>query len=76
MLLLDEKAVETATAVSERPHSKSYRFYCTVSASEVVKFTFFGTYIIYTYIYIYIIHILRTPLGRTLIGDGLSYPYE
>ncbi|KAF3606546.1 hypothetical protein DY000_02046005 [Brassica cretica] len=37
------QAVETATAVSERPHSKSYRFYCKVSASEVVKFTFFGT---------------------------------
>ncbi|CAN7067369.1 unnamed protein product [Brassica rapa subsp. trilocularis] len=39
MLLLEAKAVETATAVLERPDSKSDRFYCTV----IVKFIFFGT---------------------------------
>ncbi|KAF3503035.1 hypothetical protein F2Q69_00040894 [Brassica cretica] len=37
MLLLDPKAVVTATMVLERPNGKSERFYCTVSASEVVK---------------------------------------
>ncbi|KAH0892648.1 hypothetical protein HID58_055077, partial [Brassica napus] len=31
------QAVETATAVLERPDGKSERFYCTVSASEVIK---------------------------------------
>uniref|UniRef100_A0A0D3E4A0 Uncharacterized protein n=2 Tax=Brassica TaxID=3705 RepID=A0A0D3E4A0_BRAOL len=37
MLLLDPKAVVTATMVLERPDGKSERFYCTVSATEVVK---------------------------------------
>ncbi|KAF2544300.1 hypothetical protein F2Q68_00029830 [Brassica cretica] len=37
MLLLDPKAVVTATMVLERPDGKSERLYCTVSASEVVK---------------------------------------
>ncbi|KAJ0231332.1 Basic-leucine zipper transcription factor K [Hirschfeldia incana] len=31
------QAVETATAVLERPDGKSERFHCTVSASEVIK---------------------------------------
>ncbi|KAL0823767.1 hypothetical protein Bca101_047444 [Brassica carinata] len=35
MLLLNPKAVMTATMVLERPDGKSERFYCTVSASEV-----------------------------------------
>uniref|UniRef100_A0A0D3A5D6 Uncharacterized protein n=1 Tax=Brassica oleracea var. oleracea TaxID=109376 RepID=A0A0D3A5D6_BRAOL len=37
MLLLDPKAVVTATMVLERTDGKSERLYCTVSASEVVK---------------------------------------
>ncbi|CAG7869412.1 unnamed protein product, partial [Brassica rapa] len=37
MLFLDPKAVVTTTMVLERPDGRSERFYCTVSASEVVK---------------------------------------